>query len=53
MTAEERYAVGEPELRVSVRLGDPSDPFYVSVDMRIGLVKTKKSHLKAFMSLGS
>jgi hypothetical protein len=44
---------GELELGVSVRLVDPSHLFYVCVDMRIGLIKTKKSHLKAFMSLGS
>lgn len=34
---------GELELRVSVRLVDPSHPFYVCVDMRIGLIKTKKA----------
>lgn len=47
-------AWGEPELGVSVRLVDPSHLFYVLVDLRVGLIKMKKkSHLEAFMSLGS
>lgn len=44
---------GELELGVPLRLVDPSNSFYVCGDLRIGPIKVEKSHLEAFMSLGS